>query len=48
MPLLVPFAIVAALVVGLIFRWSRVGREILMTGSNVKAAELSGIPSRRG
>ena len=43
-PLLVPFALVAALLVGLIFRWSRIGREILMTGSNVRAAELSGIP----
>jgi ribose transport system permease protein len=45
-PLLALFAVAAALVVGLIFRWSRVGREILMTGSNVKAAELSGIPVR--
>jgi ribose transport system permease protein len=45
-PLLVPVAVVAALVVGLIFRWSRVGREILMTGSNVRAAELSGIGVR--
>ena len=45
-PLLVPFAVVAALVVGLIFRWSRTGREILMAGSNPKAAELSGIPVR--
>jgi ribose transport system permease protein len=45
-PLLVPFAVVAALVVGLVFRWSRTGREILMTGSNQKAAELSGVPVR--
>ncbi|MEV5752782.1 ABC transporter permease [Actinoallomurus sp. NPDC052308] len=43
-PLLVPFAVVALLIVGLVFRWSRIGREILMTGSNQKAAELSGIP----
>jgi ribose transport system permease protein len=45
-PLVVPFALVAALGVGLLFRWSRLGREILMTGSNVRAAELSGIPTR--
>lgn len=45
-PLLVPFAVVALLIVGVVFRWSRTGREILMTGSNQKAAELSGIPVR--
>lgn len=45
-PLVVPFAVLAVLAVGLLFRWSRVGREILMTGSNLKAAELSGIPVR--
>jgi ribose transport system permease protein len=45
-PLVVPFAIVAVLAVGLLFRYARLGREILMTGSNEKAAELSGIPTR--
>jgi ribose transport system permease protein len=45
-PLVVPFALVAALLVGLLFRFSRLGREILMTGSNIRAAELSGIPTR--
>ena len=45
-PLVVPFAVVAALLAGLLFRWSRLGREILMTGSNLRAAELSGIPTR--
>ena len=35
-PLLVPFALVAALIVGLLFRWSRMGREILMTGANAE------------
>jgi ribose transport system permease protein len=45
-PLVVPFALVAALAVGLLFRYSRLGREILMTGSNAKAAELSGIPTK--
>jgi ribose transport system permease protein len=46
-PLVVPFAVVAAVGVGILFRWSRLGREILMTGSNARAAELSGIPTRR-
>jgi ribose transport system permease protein len=45
-PLVVPFALVAALLVGLLFRFSRLGREILMTGSNIRAAELSGIPTK--
>jgi ribose transport system permease protein len=45
-PLVVPVALVAALAVGLLFRWSRPGREILMTGANAKAAQLSGIPVR--
>ncbi|BCJ73891.1 sugar ABC transporter permease [Catellatospora sp. IY07-71] len=43
-PLLAPIALVAALGVGLLFRWSRIGREVLMTGANAKAAQLSGIP----
>ncbi|MFI6735359.1 ABC transporter permease [Nonomuraea sp. NPDC050451] len=45
-PLVVPLALVAVLAVGLLFRFSRLGREILMTGANEKAAELSGIPVR--
>jgi ribose transport system permease protein len=45
-PLVVPIAIVALLAVGLLFRWSKLGREILMTGANARAAELSGIPVR--
>jgi ribose transport system permease protein len=45
-PLVVPFAVVAAVLVGVLFRFSRLGREILMTGSNIKAAELSGIPTK--
>ncbi|MDI1465042.1 ABC transporter permease [Catellatospora sp. KI3] len=45
-PLQVPFALVAVLLVGLVFRWSRVGREVLMVGANEKAAKLSGIPVR--
>ncbi|XVU21691.1 ABC transporter permease [Actinoplanes sp. CA-054009] len=45
-PLVVPFAVAAALLAGLLFRYSRLGREMLMTGSNLRAAELSGIPTR--
>jgi len=45
-PLVVPFAVVAALGAGVLFRWSRLGREMLMTGANSTAAELSGIPTR--
>jgi ribose transport system permease protein len=45
-PLVVPFALVAALGVGVLFRYARLGREMLMTGANLKAAELSGIPTR--
>jgi ribose transport system permease protein len=45
-PLVVPFAVFAALLAGLLFRWSRLGREILMTGANRRAAELSGIPAK--
>ncbi|WP_412538802.1 ABC transporter permease [Longispora sp. K20-0274] len=46
-PLVLPIAVVAALAVGVLFRHARVGREMLMSGSNMKAAELSGIPTRR-
>jgi ribose transport system permease protein len=46
-PLVVPIAVVAVVGVGVLFRYSRVGREILMTGSNAKAAQLSGIPVGR-
>jgi ribose transport system permease protein len=45
-PLVVPFALVAALAVGVLFRYARLGREFLMTGSNEKAAQLSGIPTK--
>jgi len=46
-PLVVPFALVAMLAVGILFRLSRVGREILMTGSSLRTARLSGIPVNR-
>ena len=43
-PLIVPIALLAALLLAVLFRLSRIGREILMIGSNVRAARLSGIP----
>jgi ribose transport system permease protein len=42
----VPVALIAVVAVGVLFRWSRPGREILMTGANVRAAQLSGIAIR--
>lgn len=45
-PLVVPIAAVAAVGVGLFFRYARLGRELLMTGANQYAAQLSGIPTR--
>jgi ribose transport system permease protein len=46
-PLVVPIAVAAAVLVGLFFRYARLGRETLMTGSNLAAARLSGIPTAR-
>jgi ribose transport system permease protein len=46
-PQLAIFAVVAMAVVGWIYARTRLGRELLMTGSSVRAAELSGIPTAR-
>jgi ribose transport system permease protein len=46
-PLVVPIAVAAAILVGLFYRYARLGRETLMTGSNLSAARLSGIPTSR-
>jgi ribose transport system permease protein len=46
-PLIVPIAVVTLVVVGVLFRYSRQGRETLMTGSSLRAARLSGIPVTR-
>lgn len=43
-PLVVIIAVVATVAVGIFFRRARVGREVLMTGSSLRAAQLSGIP----
>ncbi|WP_259422865.1 ABC transporter permease [Cnuibacter physcomitrellae] len=44
--MVVPVLIVLA-AVGVLYSRTRYGRELLLTGSNVKAAELSGIPTAR-
>ncbi|GAA2738227.1 ABC transporter permease [Pedococcus aerophilus] len=46
-PLIVPIAVAAVVVVGFLFRFTRQGREVLMTGSSLRAARLSGIPVTR-
>lgn len=46
-PQLALFAVIAMGVIGWIYSRTRLGRELLMTGTSVKAAELSGIPTAR-
>jgi ribose transport system permease protein len=46
-PQLLAFTAVAMLGVGYLYSRARAGREMLLTGSNVVAAELSGIPTTR-
>ncbi|MDX6470853.1 MAG: ribose transport system permease protein, partial [Gaiellaceae bacterium] len=46
-PLVVLFAIAAVAIAGLVFSRLRLGRELLMTGSSLRAAELSGIAVSR-
>ena len=46
-PQLALFAVIAMAVVGWIYSRTKLGRELLMTGTSVKAAELSGIPTAR-
>ncbi|GAA0960262.1 ABC transporter permease [Kribbella koreensis] len=46
-PQLAMFAVIAMVVVGWIYSRTKLGRELLMTGTSVKAAELSGIPTAR-
>ena len=43
LPIMIVPALIAMLVVGYLFKYARIGREILATGSNLKAAQLSGI-----
>ncbi|WP_216851612.1 ABC transporter permease [Herbiconiux sp. VKM Ac-2851] len=46
-PLMVVPVLVVMAVIGLLYQRTRYGRELLLTGSNVTAAELSGIPTSR-
>jgi ribose transport system permease protein len=46
-PQLFLFAVLAMLIVGYVYSRTRLGRELLLVGSNIKAAELSGIPTTR-
>ncbi|HEY0543134.1 MAG TPA: ABC transporter permease [Actinoallomurus sp.] len=46
-PQILLFTGLAMLVVGYLFARTRVGRELRLVGSNIKAARLSGIPDRR-
>jgi ribose transport system permease protein len=46
-PLLMWIMVVVAVLVGLLFRFTGLGRRILSIGGNIKAAELYGIPIKR-
>ncbi|SEE49277.1 ABC transporter permease [Jiangella alba] len=46
-PQMLLLTLVAMALVGWLYRRAKLGREILMTGANVRAAELSGIPTAR-
>ncbi|MEY9906252.1 ribose transport system permease protein [Catenulispora sp. MAP12-49] len=46
-PQLMLFALAAMGIVGYLYSRTRVGRELLLVGSNVTAAQLSGIPASR-
>ncbi|MCX6426893.1 MAG: ABC transporter permease [Actinobacteria bacterium] len=46
-PMMLVPAIIAIAVIGFIFSKTRLGRELLSTGSNLRAAKLSGIPVDR-
>lgn len=46
-PQLLLFTVLAMLIVGYLYSRTRIGRELLLVGSNIKAAQLSGIPAMR-
>jgi ribose transport system permease protein len=46
-PQILLFTVVAMLLVGYLYARSRTGRELLLVGSNITAARLSGIPAGR-
>lgn len=46
-PIIIIPAIIVAAAIWVFYSLTRVGREVLVTGSNIHAAELSGVPSGR-
>lgn len=46
-PQMLVLALIAMAIVGWLYKRTRTGREVLMVGSNLRAADLSGIPTRR-
>jgi ribose transport system permease protein len=46
-PQLLLYPVIAMLGVGYLFSRTRLGRELLVTGSNERAARMSGVPTRR-
>lgn len=46
-PVIVLPALVCMLIIGYFYARTRVGREVLVTGSNAQTAELSGVPTAR-
>jgi ribose transport system permease protein len=46
-PQLLLFTVLAMLIIGYLYSRTRIGRELLLVGSNIKAAQLSGIPTLR-
>ncbi|WP_405910044.1 MULTISPECIES: ABC transporter permease [unclassified Streptomyces] len=46
-PQLAQFTVLALVGLGFLYRYTRTGRELLLTGANPAAAELSGIPTAR-
>lgn len=46
-PIIIVPALICMVVIGVFYGRSRLGREVLMTGSSIQAAELSGIPTTR-
>ncbi|MGW3626382.1 ABC transporter permease [Streptomyces sp. NPDC000880] len=46
-PQMAQFTVLAVLGLGFLYRYTRTGRELLLTGANPAAAELSGIPTAR-
>lgn len=46
-PQIAQFTVLALIALGFLYSCTRIGRELLLTGANPAAAELSGIPTKR-